>query len=384
MNGMMLSEEELLLRNAVRDFADQELSVRAADYDESAEFPWDNLDTMKKLGLFGLTIDEEYGGSGGTWRQLALVVEELARGCASTSLIYIAHLSLTTQFIHQFGSKAQKQKFIPPLATFEKIGAFALTEPGAGSDAGALQTRLAKSDGHYVVSGQKTFITNAPQAEIFVVLATSDRSLGTRGINSLIVESGGTGMTVNPLTGKMGMRASSIAEVVLEDYAVPFENRMGGEEEGFRQTMQLLNSSRITIAAQCVGIAQAAYEAAVSYAKQRAAFGKHLADLQAIQFMIADMATNIDAARLLVLRAATLKDEGHAFGKEASMAKLFASRVAVEVSDKALQIHGGAGYFAPAPVERHYREAKVTEIYEGTSEVQRLIIARNVLESKIA
>ena len=288
------------------------------------------------------------------------------------------------QYIHQFGDEEQKRKFLPALATFEKIGAFALTEPEAGSDAGAIQTKITESNGEYLLNGRKTFITTAPQAEIFVVLATRDRSLGTKGIDALIVERDHAGMTVNPLTGKMGMRASSIAEVVLEDHGVPIENRMGGDGDGFRQTLTVLNSSRISIAAQCVGIAQAAYEAAVTYSKQRAAFGKHLADLQAIQFMIAEMATNIDAARLLVHRAATLKDHGEVLGNEASMGKLFASRVAVEVSDKALQSHGGAGYFSPAPVERLYREAKVTEIYEGTSEVQKLIIARNILESKIA
>ena len=213
MNGMMISEEELLLRNTVREFADQELAVRAADYDESGKFPWDNLDTMKELGIFGLTIDEEYGGSGGTWRQLALVVEELARGCASTSLIYIAHLSLTMQFIHQFGNEEQKRKFLPPMAVFDKIGSFALTEPEAGSDAGALQTMTAQSNGHYVLNGRKTFITNAPQAEIFVILATRDRSLGIKGIDALIVERDDAGMTVNPLTGKMGMRATSARAV---------------------------------------------------------------------------------------------------------------------------------------------------------------------------
>ena len=379
MTDIFLTEEEQLLKNTVRDFANEVLAPRAADYDESAEFPWDNIRDMAGLGLFGLGIDEEYGGSGGTTRQLAIVVEEIARGCASTSLVYIAHLSLTANFIHTFGTEGQKRQFLPPLARAEKIGAFALTEPGSGSDAGAMRTTSTKSNGHYLLNGSKTFITNAPEADTFVVLATHDRSLKTRGVDALILEGNTTGLKINPLKGKMGMRASSIAEMVFEDCPVPQENRLGDEGTGFHQAMQVLNASRISIAAQAVGIAQAAYEAAVSYAKQREAFGHRIADFQAIQWMIVDMATSIDAARLLVHRAATLRDNGEPFVTEASMAKLYASKIAVEAADKALQIHGGAGYFAPMPVERYYREAKVTEIYEGTSEIQRTVIARNIL-----
>ena len=375
----LLAEDELLLKNTVRDFADRELAPRAADHDESGEFPWDNIRGLAHLGLFGLTIDEEYGGSGGTTRQLAVAVEEIARGCAATSVAYIAHLSLCTQFIHAFGTTGQKRRFVPPLAKGEAIGAFALTEPGSGSDAGALRTMSTKTDGHYVLNGSKAFITNAPEASTFVVMATQNRDLRTRGIDALIIEGGSKGISINPQHGKMGVRASSTAEVVFENCAVPQENRLGEEGTGFRQAMEVLNSSRISIAAQSVGIAQAAYEAAVSYAKRREAFGQPIADFQAIQWMIADMATNIDAARLLVLRAATLRDRDLPFVTEASMAKLFGSRVAVESADKALQIHGGTGYFAPTPVERYYRDAKVTEIYEGSSEIQRLIIARSIL-----
>ena len=379
---MLLSEDELLLKNTVRDFADRELAPRAAAYDESGEFPWDNVRGLAGLGLFGLTIDEDFGGTGGTTRQLAVAVEEMARGCAATSVIYIAHLSLCTQFIHAFGTEGQKRRFVPPLASGEAIGAFALTEPGAGSDAGALQTAATRSNGQYVLSGTKTFITNAAEASTFVVMATHDRSQGTRGIDALVVEGDVKGLSVNPQHGKMGMRASSTAEVVFDGCAVPEENRLGADGEGFREAMQVLSTSRISIAAQCVGIAQAAYEASVSYARQREAFGGQLADLQAIQWMIADMATNVDAARLLVMRAATLLDRGLPFVTEASMAKLFASRVAVESADRAVQIHGGTGYFSPTPVERYYRDAKVTEIYEGTSEIQRLIIARNILHQQ--
>ena len=381
MPEMMLSEEELLLRSTVREFADQEIAPRAADYDESGEFPWDNWRGLAELGLFGLAIDEEFGGSGGTTRQLAIVNEEIARGCAATSVIYIAHLSLCAQFIHGFGTEGQKQRFIPPLASGEKVGAFALTEPGGGSDAGALKTTATKTNGNYVLNGSKLFITNAEQADVFLVLASHDLSFRTRGINAIVVEADTPGITVNPQHGKMGMRASSTAEIVFENCAVPQENRLGSEGEGFKQAMQTLNGSRIAIASQCVGIAQAAYESAVSYAKQREAFGQHLADFQAIQWMIADMATGVEAARLLVREAATLRDEGEPFVTQASMAKLFASRVAMESADKAVQIHGGTGYFAPTPAERYFRDAKVTEIYEGTSEVQRMIIARNILQS---
>ncbi|MCH7786353.1 MAG: acyl-CoA dehydrogenase family protein [Chloroflexi bacterium] len=384
MSDMLLTEDELLLKNMVRELADQELAPRAAAYDESAEFPWDNVRRIAEMGLFGLTIDEKYGGSGGTNRQLAIVVEEIARGCAATSVIYIAHLSLCTQFIHMFGTEAQKQQFIPPLAKGEKMGAFALTEPGSGSDSGAMRTTSTKSDGEYKLNGSKLFITNATEADTFVVMASHDRSLRTRGIDAFIVERDSAGFSVNPQGGKMGMRASTTSELVFEDCPVPEENRLGDEGEGFRETMAVLNASRIGIAAQCVGIAQAAYEAAVSYAKQREAFGQHLADFQGIQWMIAEMATNIEAARLLVHRAATLLDNGLPFVTEASMAKLFASRIAVDSADKAVQIHGGAGYFAPMPVERYFRDAKVTEIYEGTSEIQRLIIARNILQADSA
>ena len=379
MSGYILGEDELLLKNAVRDFADSEIAPRAAGYDETGDFPYDNFEGLGELGLLGLTLDEEFGGSGGTFRQLAIAVEEIARACAATSTSYIAHLSLCAQFINMWGTEGQKRQFLPKLASGEHIGAFALTEPGSGSDAGAMRTTVARSNGGYLMNGSKTFITNAPEASVFVVLASHDLNLKTRGINALILEGDSDGLSVNPLKGKMGMRASSIAEVVFDNCAVSEENRMGGEGEGFRETMHVLNSSRISIAAQCVGIAQAAYEAAVNHVKQREAFGGKLAELQAIQWMIADMATQIDAARLLVMRVATLRDEGLPIVKEASMAKLFASRVAVEAADKSVQMHGGSGYLAPTPAERYYRDAKVTEIYEGTSEIQRLVIARSIL-----
>ena len=381
MSDALLTEEELLLKNTVREFSDRELAPRASAYDESGEFPRDNIRGLAELGLLGLGVDEEYGGSGGTMRQVAVAVEEVARGCAATSVIFVAHLSLATQFLHMFGTEGQKQRFVPPLARGEKIGAFALTEAGGGSDAGALRTAATRSNGGYLLNGSKMFITNAREADTFVVLATHDPDQRTRGIDALVVERDFGGITINPQRGQMGIRASSTSEVIFENCPVPAENRLGNEGEGFREAMEVLNISRIAIAAQCVGIAQAAYEASVRYAKQREAFGQHLSGFQGIQWMIADMATSVSAARALVHQAATLKDKGASFVTEASMAKLFASRVAVESADKAVQIHGGAGYFSPAPVERYFRDAKVTEIYEGTSEIQRMIVARNILES---
>ena len=379
MASPFLTEDEVLLRSTVRDFADRELAPRAAEYDESGEFPWENVRGLADLGLFGLTIDEAYGGSGGTIRQLAIVVEEIARGCGSTSTIFVAHLSLCAQFINMWATPQQKQKYLPSLVAAETIGAFALTEPGSGSDSAAMKTTAVEADGGYVLNGTKLFTTNSEQAGTFVVMATRDPGLRTRGIEGFIVEHDTPGLTINPQHGKMGIRAMSTAELVFDECHVPAENRLGTEDEVFKKMMQVLDASRVGIAAQAVGLAQAAYEAAIDYAKKREAFGQPLAEMQAIQWMIADMATNIEAARLLVHQAATLKDQGQAFATEASMAKLFASRAAVETADKAVQIHGGSGYFAPTAVERIYRDAKVTEIYEGTSEVQRLIISRRVL-----
>jgi butyryl-CoA dehydrogenase len=380
MNEQLLTEEELLIRNTIRDYANSNLSERAARYDETGEFPWDNVNELADLGVLGLTIDEDFGGSGGTMRQLALVSEEIARGCVATSVIYIAHLSLTSQYINTFGDDYQKQKYLPDLATGKKIGAFALTEPGAGSDAASIQTSSLRANGHYVINGTKTYISNAPEAGVFVTLATRDKSQGYKGIDALIVDGDLDGIEVNQLHGKMGVRASTVGEIVFKNCHVPVHNRLGEESAGFRQTMEVLNASRISIAAQCVGIAQAALEESVQYARTREVFGGPLGDLQAIQWMIADMAAETEAARQLVMSVASKRDAGVPFLTEASMAKLFASRVAMQAAHKAVQIHGGAGYFAPTKVERLFRDARVTEIYEGTSEVQRMLIARNILK----
>ncbi len=380
MGTELLSEEERLLQSMVRELADEVLAPRAPDYDERGEFPWDNVRELAGLGLFGLTIDEGYGGSGGTTRQLAIAVEEIARGCGSTSVIYVAHLGLCAHFILRFGTAEQKERWVPPLARAEKIGAFALTEPLSGSDSAAMRTTVEKRGDRYVLNGSKLFTTNAEEAEVFVILATHDREQRTRGIDALVVERGTDGFTIIPQHGKLGMRATSTAELVFEDCAVPEENLIGAEGQGFRETMDVLNSSRIGIAAQCVGLAQAAYDCSVEYARGREAFGQRLVDFQGWQWELADMATDIEAARGLVMRSATLRDEGLPFVTEASMAKLFGSRLAVRSADRAVQIHGGTGYFAPTVAERLYRDSRVTEIYEGTTEVQRMIIARNLLD----
>ena len=375
----MLNEEERMLQNLVRDFADRELAPRAREVDEKEEFDWKNWEGMARLGITGIGIDPQYGGSGGGYRQVAIAAEEIARGDFAASTGLIAHLSLGTSTIYRFGNEEQKQRFVPSLASGKGVAAWALTEPGGGSDAAALQTTASQRDGAYFLNGSKMFITNADVAESMVVFATQDRTLGYRGISAFIVPQGTPGMQVTAMHGKMGIRASSTCEVVFQDAPVPAENLLGEEGRGFRQAMEILDSSRIIIAAQCVGIGQAALEEAVRYAQHRETFGRPIAQHQAIQFMLADMATAVHAARTTTMQAATLKDEGQPFINEASMAKLIASEMCVNVTSQALQVHGGAGYFKESTVERLFRDARVTTIYEGTSEVQRLLIARQVL-----
>ena len=379
MTNLILNEEERMLQNLVRDFADRELKPRARQLDEEEKFSWENWEGMARLGLAGIGIDPKYSGSGGGYRQVAIAAEETARGDSSASVTLIAHLSLGTSTIYHFGNEEQKQRLIPSLASGQGIAAWALTEPGGGSDAASLQTTATQRDGTYFLNGSKIFITNADVAESMVVFATQDRSQGYRGISAFVVQKGAPGLQVNPQHGKMGMRASSTNEVVFQDTPVPAENLLGEEGRGFRYAMEILDSSRIIIAAQCVGIGQAALEEAARYAQQRQSFGKPIAQHQAIQFLLADMATEVHAARVATMQAATLKDEGLPFINEASMAKLLASEMCVRVTSQALQVHGGYGYFKDSPVERLFRDARVTTIYEGTSEVQRLVIARQVL-----
>ncbi len=379
MADLILSEDEQMLQNLVRDFADRELMPRAREVDEKEEFSWDNWKGMAELGLTGVGIDPTYGGGGGGYRQVATVVSEVARGDAAASVSLLAHLSLGTTTIQRFGSEEQRQRFIPSLAAGKGIAAWALTEPGGGSDAAAMQTTAVDRDGTYFLNGSKMFITNAEEAESIVVFATQDSSKGYKGVSAFVVPRNSPGLQVNPLHGKMGMRGSSTCEIVFQDTPVPAENLLGEEKRGFRYAMEILDSSRIIIAAQCVGIGQSALEAAVRYAQQRETFGRPIAQHQAIQFMLADMATEVYAARVATMNAATLKDSDQPFIDQASMAKLIASEMCVRVASKAVQIHGGYGYFRDSPVERIFRDSRVTTIYEGTSEIQRLVIARQLL-----
>ncbi len=379
MTDLLLNEEERMLQATVRDFADRELAPRAREWDEREEFSWDAWRGMAALGLTGIGVDPGLGGSGGGYRQMAIAEEEVARGDAAASVSLVAHMSLATQTIYQFGDEEQKLRFIPAMARGEAIGAWALTEPGGGSDAANLQTTAERRGETYYLNGSKMFITNGDMARFLVVFASQDRSLRSRGISTFVVNEGADRFKVNTQRGKMGMRGSPTTELVFQDTPVGLADRLGEEGRGFNQAMDILDSSRIIIAAQCVGIAQAAYEASLRYAQQREAFGRPIAQHQAIQFMLADMATEIYAARVSSMHAATLKDSGLPYVNEASMAKLYASEVAVRVTSNAVQVHGGVGYFKESPVERYFRDARVTTIYEGTSEVQRLVIARQIL-----
>jgi len=376
---LTLTEEQRMIQEMARDFAEKELAPRAARLDESGEFPWESLRKMGALGLLGLTVPEEYGGSLVDTVSYCLAIEEVARACASTSLIMAVHCMPCCGPIVRFGMEGQKARHLPHLATGEWIGGFALTEAGAGSDAAGVATTAVRDGDSYVLNGVKTFITSGNQARIIILFATVDRTRGTKGITTFIVDTQRPGFHVGTVEKKMGMHGSHTAEIVLEDYRLPVEDRLGGEGEGFKIAMATLDAGRIGIAAQAVGIAQAAFEAARRYSQERVQFGQPIAQFQAIQWMLADMATRIEAARLLTFNAALKKDHGERYTKEAAMAKLFATEVASWVCDQALQIYGGYGYSRDYPVERYLRDARVTRIYEGTSEIMRLVIANQLL-----
>jgi butyryl-CoA dehydrogenase len=373
------TEEQQLLKKTVHEFGERELLPTGRGFDEQEEFPWAHVRRMAGLGLMGLGVPQEYGGSGGGLVETALVIEELARSDPSTSLVLLATLSLCAMGIVRFGTEEQKRKYLPPLAAGQHIGAFALSEPDSGSDAASLSTRAVKRGDMYLLTGSKIFITNGDVADIVLVFATQDKSQRARGIVGFIVEKGMPGFSVKKQSGKLGMRASNTAELFFQDCPVPAANIFGEEGAGFRVAMQVLDASRPIIGAQAVGIAQGCLDLALRHVTQRKQFGQTIAEFQGVQWMLADMATQVDAARLLVYRAASLLDMGRPATKEASMAKLFASETAMQVASKALQLHGGYGYFKESPIERFFRDAKVTEIYEGTSQIQRLVIARHIL-----
>jgi len=374
-----LSEEQLLVQAMVKEFVASEVAPIAAEIDRDHRFPEELIPQMGKLGLMGVPFAEEVGGAGADYVSYAIVLEELARACASTSVIVSGHTSLGTWPIFEYGTPAQKEKYLQGLTSGEKLGAFALTEPGAGTDAAAGQTTAVLDGDEYVLNGSKIFITNGGYADLYIVTAMTDPSAGTRGISAFIVEKDAPGFSVGEREHKMGIKASSTTPLYFSDCRIPKDALLGQEGKGFKIAMQTLDGGRIGIASQALGIAQGALDASITYAKERVQFGKPIATLQAIQWMLADMATEIDAARLLVYRAAWNKDNGLPYGKEAAMAKLFAAETATRVAGKAIQIHGGYGFTESYPVERAYRDAKITEIYEGTSEVQRMVIAGNVL-----
>ena len=374
-----LSEEQLLIRGMVKEFAASEVAPIAAEIDRNHRFPEESIPKLAKLNLLGVPYPEEFGGAGADNVSYVLVIEELARVCASTAAIVSGHTSLGTWPIFEFGTSAQKEKYVINLASGSMLGAFAITEPGAGTDAAAGKTTAVVDGDEYVLNGSKIFITNGGYADVYIVTAMTDLAAGTRGISAFIVEKDAPGFSVGEKEHKMGIKASSTTPLYFSDCRIPKDALLGKEGKGFNIAMAALDGGRIGIAAQALGIAQGAFDASIAYAKERVQFGKPLAALQAIQWMIADMATDIDAARLLVYRAAWMKDQGLPYGTAASMAKLFASEASTRVADRAIQIHGGYGYTESYPVERAYRDAKITELYEGTSEVQRLVIAGSLL-----
>jgi alkylation response protein AidB-like acyl-CoA dehydrogenase len=375
-----LTEEHLLIKQTVRDFAEKEIAPRAEDIDVTDEFPADIFKRMGELGLLGIPFAEAYGGAGGDYLSLLLAMEEIARVSGTVAIILDAHTSLCCEPIYLFGTEAQKQKYLPPLVSGEKVGAFGLTEPNAGSDAGATRTRAVRDGDEWVINGEKIFITNGSLADVLVVTAKTNPDQGTRGISSFIIEKGTPGFQVGRDEKKMGLKGSVTSQLFFENCRIPAENLLGRENEGFKQFLTTLDAGRLAISAMAVGLAQGAFDKAVAYAKERVQFNKPIAQFEAIQWMVAEMATEIEAARMMVYRGAWLKGKGMRFTKEAAMAKLFSTEVSERVCYKAIQIHGGYGYVREYAVERMYRDQRLCAIGEGTNEIQRLVIARQVLD----
>ena len=374
------SEEQLMIRQAARDFAQTELKPGVIERDEHQKFPAEQVKKMGELGFLGMMVPTEYGGSGMDAISYVLVMEELSKIDASASVVVSVNNSLVCYGLEKFGTEEQKQKYLVPLASGQKIGAFCLSEPEAGSDATSQHTIAVDMGDHYLLNGTKNWITNGGTASTYLVIAQTDPSKKHHGINALIVEKGMEGFTVGPKENKLGIRGSDTHSLMFTDVKVPKENRIGEDGFGFKFAMKTLEGGRIGIAAQALGIASGAYELALEYSKQRKAFGKTISDLQAIQFKLADMATQIEAARLLCLKAAWLKDHDQPYAQASSMAKLYASEVAMRTTIEAVQIHGGYGFVKEYHVERLMRDAKITQIYEGTSEIQRIVISREVLK----
>lgn len=375
----MLTDEQIMMRDMVRKLAQNEIAPRAAEIDREHRFPRENLVKMGELGLMGVPAPEEYGGAGSDFLSYIITVEEISKACASTGVILSVHTSLGIFSILYFGTEEQKQRYLPKMTAGEYLGAFALTEPNAGSDPANLSTTARLEGDHYIVNGNKIFITSGGEADVYVTFVSTDKSKGNKGISCLLVDKDTPGFLIGKTEDKMGLHGDITTELIFENARVPKENLLGTEGEGFKVAMGLLDGGRIGIAAQGLGIAQAAFDVAKNYAKERVQFGKSIADFQAIQFMLADMATRIDCSRLLVYRAARMRDMGLPYSKEASMAKMYATDTAMEVTTNAVQILGGYGYSREYPVERYMRDAKITQIYEGTNQIQRIVIAKHLL-----
>ena len=375
-----LTDEQLQIKNSIREFAESEIRPHVMEWDEAQHFPVELRPKLAELGLLGIIFPEEYGGSGMGYVEYATIIEELGRICGSVGLSVAAHNSLCSNHIYMFGNEEQKQKYLTPLAQGESFGAWGLTEAEAGSDASGTRTNAVKDGDVWNVNGSKNFITHAIVCNTLVAVAVTDKSKGNRGISAFIFDKSMDGFRSDKKENKLGMRASETASVVFEDCKVPAENMLGNEGEGFLQAMKILDGGRISIAALSVGIAQGAYEAAVKYSKERKQFGKPIADFQAIQFKLADMATQIECSRLLTLQAAATKDAGKPVTQQSAMAKLYASETAVRVSEESIQIHGGYGYTKDYPAEKYWRDSKLCTIGEGTSEIQRVVIAKNLLK----
>jgi len=368
------------LREEVRKFAEKKIRPKVMEWDEKKTFPMEVMKQLGEMGMMGIIFPEQYGGAGMGYLEYAVVVEELSRVDGSVGISIAAHNSLCSNHIYAMGDERQKEKYLVPLASGKAIGAWGLTEPGAGSDAGAQVTTAKKEGSHYVLNGTKNFITHGTVGDIAVVMARTSAGKGTEGISAFILEKGMNGFRAGKQENKLGLRASDTSELIMEDVKVPAENLLGAEGVGFKQAMKTLDGGRISIGALGLGMAQGAFEEAAKYSKIRKTFGKPIAEHQAIQFKLADMATQIDAARLLIYRAANLKDQGKPYGQAASMAKLYSSEIACRVADEAVQILGGYGYIKDYPVEKYYRDVKLCTIGEGTSEVQRMVIAKNLLK----
>lgn len=375
-----LTREQELFLHMIRDFAEKEVKPIAAEVDEDERFPLETVEKMAKMGIMGIPFPVEYGGAGGDNQLYSMCVEELSRVCATTGVVVSAHTSLCVAPIFEYGTPEQKEKYMPKLCSGEWIGAFGLTEPNAGTDAAGQQTTAVDMGDHWLLNGNKIFITNAAYADVYIIIAMTDKAMGTRGISAFIVEKTFPGFSVGKKEKKMGIRGSATCELIMQNCIVPKENLLGQVGKGFGVAMKTLDGGRIGIASQALGIAQGAMDETVKYVKERKQFGKPIAAFQNTQFQLADLETKVQASRLLVRKAAWKKDQGMPYSEDAAMCKLFAAETAMEVTTKAVQFHGGYGYTREYPVERMMRDAKITEIYEGTSEVQRMVIASKLLK----